>query len=89
MSDDKITSNKIDNNLTFSDSADLAGLLRANLERSEEIFKMVSVIQKYLRWQQAWSLLRLLLIFVPLILAFIYLPPIFKDVLDTYQSFLK
>ncbi|MFA5886737.1 MAG: hypothetical protein WC863_03075 [Patescibacteria group bacterium] len=89
MNDGKIMSNKIENNLTSGDQADLAKLLRANLERTEEIFKMVSAIQKYLRWQQAWSLLRLLLIFVPLILAFIYLPPIFKDVLNTYQSFLR
>lgn len=89
MNDEKIISQPAENKGPLPGPDDLARLLQANLDRSEEILKTVVDMKKYIRWQQIWSVFRLLLIFVPLIIAFIYLPPIFKDVLNTYQSFLK
>jgi hypothetical protein len=69
--------------------ADLANLLRANLKNGEETLKILAELKKYIRWQQIWSAIRLLLIVVPLVLGVIYLPPIIKDVFSVYQSFLK
>jgi len=71
-----------------SDFEKLAGLLQDNLKHSAEVFRAVQDIKRYIRWQQLWSTLRFFLIVVPLILGFIYLPPLIKDALQSYKSFL-
>jgi len=63
-------------------------LLQANLERSEEILKISQEIKKYIHWQNIWGISRLLLIVIPLIIGFIYLPPLIKEVFQSYQSLL-
>jgi hypothetical protein len=67
---------------------EIAKLLQANLERSEEILKISQEIKKYIRWQNIWGILRLFLIVIPLIIGFIYLPPLIKDVFQSYKSLL-
>lgn len=66
----------------------LTDLLQANLERSEEILKISREVKKYMRWQSIWSTIRTLLIVAPLIVGFIYLPPLIKDYIASYQSLL-
>ncbi len=67
---------------------DLTELLRANLERSEEILEISKSIKRYIRWQQFWGISRLLLIAIPLIIGFIYLPPLIREAFDSYKSVL-
>ncbi|MFA6194671.1 MAG: hypothetical protein WC719_02920 [Patescibacteria group bacterium] len=66
----------------------LEGLLQDNLKSSAEVLQAVNSIKKYIRWQQVWSTLRFFLIAVPIALGFIYLPPLIKDALQSYKTFL-
>jgi hypothetical protein len=60
-------------------------LLRANLSKNEEVLQLIRQVKSHIRWQVAWSFIRLFLIIIPIILGFIYLPPIVKDFLETYS----
>jgi len=68
---------------------ELKNLLEQNLKKNEEILKISKDIKKFMKWQQIWSTLRFLLIFVPVILGFIYLPPILKDLITNYRNLLS
>ena len=63
-------------------------LLQANLERSEEILQISKDIKRYIRWQQIWGILRFLLIVIPIIIGFIYLPPLIMEAIESYKSIL-
>lgn len=67
----------------------LEGLLQKNLESSAEVLEAVNSIKRYIRWQQVWSTLRFLLIAIPVVLGFIYLPPLLKNALQTYKQLLQ
>lgn len=71
-----------------TDLEKLEGLLQDNLKSSAEVLKAVNSIKKYIRWQQVWSTLRFFLIAIPIALGFIYLPPLIKDALQSYKTFL-
>ena len=66
----------------------LESLLQDNLESTAKILKDIRLIKKSLRWQRIWSVFRFLLIVVPIILGFIYLPPLIKETLETYRNLL-
>ena len=70
------------------ETEELKQLLEPSLEKNEEILKISKDIKKYIKWQQIWSMLRFVLIIVPIVLGFIYLPPLLRDVLDNYRSLL-
>lgn len=72
----------------LNETKSLAALLQANLERSEEILHISKDIKRYIRWQQIWGILRLLLIAIPIILGFIYLPPLIMEAIESYKSVL-
>ena len=72
--------------MTAPEGESLTTLLQKNLERSDEILKLSKEIKVFIRWQQAWGLIRLLIIVVPIILGFIYLPPLIREAMDSYQS---
>lgn len=63
-------------------------LLRANLAKNEEILELARQIKSHIRWQVAWSFIRLFLIIIPIILGFIYLPPLVKEFFDSYSFLL-
>lgn len=63
-------------------------LLRANLAKNEEILELAKQIKSHIRWQVAWSFIRLFFIIIPIILGFIYLPPLLKDFLSSYSFML-
>ncbi|MFA6534058.1 MAG: hypothetical protein WCT37_02685 [Patescibacteria group bacterium] len=67
---------------------DLKKLLAENLRKTEEIYQITQKLKNYLFWGQIISVLRLLLIVVPVILAIIYLPPFISDLLKQYQGLL-
>jgi len=67
---------------------ELKKLLKQNLELTEETHKMVKSIRNYVIGQRIWFVIKLLLIAVPIVLGFIYLPAIFKDLFSQYQSLL-
>jgi len=74
--------------LEKSDFEKLEALLQENMKSSTVMLQAIKDIKKYIRWQQIWSTLRFFLIVVPIILGFIYLPPLLKDALQQYKDLL-
>jgi len=68
--------------------ADLAKLMQDNLARSEEILTTVRQIKTYMFWQQVWAGFRFFLIAIPVVLGVIYLPPLIKDIFESYRNLL-
>lgn len=52
----------------------LKKLLQDNLEYSKSIYLLVKKIQRWLLWQRIFSVLKWLMILIPIILGIIYLP---------------
>lgn len=77
------------NKENISEIAVLKELLELNLQKNEEILKISRDIKSYIKWQNIWSVLRFVLIVVPIILGFIYLPPLLKDVFTSYKDLLR
>lgn len=71
-----------------SSSENWEELLRANLAKNEEILELTRQIKSHIRWQVAWSFIRLFIIIIPIILGFIYLPPLLKEFLGAYSLLL-
>jgi len=64
-------------------------LLRKNLVVSEDILKKTEYIKKYIRWQKIWGIINILIILIPIIIGFVYLPPFFKNYLNQIVSLSK
>ena len=67
-------------------------MLNQNLSQEEmiaEIYKATKKIEKYLLWMKVMSILKILIIVIPTILAIIYLPPLLKQTLKPYQELLN
>jgi uncharacterized BrkB/YihY/UPF0761 family membrane protein len=54
-----------------------------------KIYKNTEKTRRYIFWGKIMSLIYLLLIIIPIILAIIYLPPMLEKVLQPYQSLLN
>ncbi|PIR03169.1 MAG: hypothetical protein COV60_01760 [Candidatus Magasanikbacteria bacterium CG11_big_fil_rev_8_21_14_0_20_43_7] len=70
----------------FHDPAELAELMKKNIQWSEAIFQQNKKIARTLKWSMIGSYLRLALILIPLIIGIIYLPPLLSAVWSQYQS---
>lgn len=72
-----------------SENEEIKKLLELNLQKNEEILKISRDIKKYIKWQNMWSIFRFVFIVIPIVLGFIYLPPLLKDVFKTYSDLLN
>ncbi|MES2214283.1 MAG: hypothetical protein V4465_02785 [Patescibacteria group bacterium] len=61
-------------------------LLRRTLVLSEENNKMLKKLQGHMRWQAFWSVIKILLVVVPLILGYVFLQPYLGSALNNYQE---
>jgi hypothetical protein len=68
---------------------DLARLISDNQASLELLTKDIADIRRFILWQKRMSVLRLLLIAIPVVLGVIYLPPIISGFFDTYFPFLS
>lgn len=68
--------------------SDLKELIEKNIQLSQEVLESNKKIEGFVFWQRVFSVLKILIIFIPLILGVIYLPPLLKDVFKTYQELL-
>ncbi|MEI7497832.1 MAG: hypothetical protein WCK11_00930 [Candidatus Falkowbacteria bacterium] len=66
--------------------AQIKVLLEQNLELTKEIHEMTHKIKRYITFQKVLSFIYLLLIFVPLIVGAIYLPPLLQGILGQYSQ---
>ena len=67
---------------------DIKKLLEENLKASEEIKEIMLKTRSYLRWLRVLDLLKLLLIVIPLVAAWIYLPQFFESFSSSYGAIL-
>jgi hypothetical protein len=62
---------------------------QSDSEKLDEILKISRDIKKYMYWQNIWAIVRILVIVIPIIIGFIYLPPLLRDSFQSYSSLLK
>ncbi len=55
----------------------------------ETIQADIKKIKRYIFWQRTYSLITILFIVVPIILGFIYLPPMLQQLFGTYRDILS
>jgi hypothetical protein len=61
-------------------------LLKKNLELSNEILRLARKTNNQLMWQSVFGVLKLFIIIIPLIIGFLYLPPIIEQLLNSYKE---
>jgi len=89
---DKFASSEVSSNPSQSESSvdpNLLGLLQENLAMTREIRAMVKRVNTYVAWQKIFSWVRFLLIFIPLVIGVIYLPPLLREAYNSYLQLLK
>lgn len=86
---DKTDKNKkkdIEKNLDNNDLKQIKELLKQNLELTQEVKEMLRKIKRHMLWSKIWSILKISLIVVPIILGFIYLPPLIQKYVDKIKD---
>ncbi len=71
-----------------TDNQDLQEILAENNRLLQEVKAGNEKILSYLRWSRIWSLLRLLIIVIPIILGILYLRPYFQNAFSAYHDLL-
>lgn len=64
-------------------------LLQKNLEYSKLNHEMLLKVKRYILIQQIFSILKIVIIVIPLVLAMVYALPLLKESLLTYQNVLS
>lgn len=77
MSENVLSDNKDD---------ELKNLIKKNIKLSEDIHEIAVYVKKYIFWSKIFSIFKLFIIIIPLILSIIYLPPLLRQVLDQYEK---
>ena len=72
---------------------ELQKLLKQNLEISKDLYEMTKKIKRWVTMQRVWSIVKILIILIPIVLGAIYLPPLisqwFEPVKDLYGNVLN
>ena len=69
--------------------SDIRELLQENLRVSEEILEKTKYIKHYLKWQQIFGWVKILIIVVPLVWGLFYLPSLVQQYMGSYDSTLN
>lgn len=64
-------------------------LLQRNIALSEKVAEDLVHVRKYIKWQNIWGTVRLLIVVIPIVIGFIYLPPLIKEYLNSYIQLLN
>jgi len=75
-------------NISTSQDAELLELLKKNLALTEEIAHATKGLHGWLVWQRVWSIIKIIIIVIPLAIGIIYLPPLLKTLVSQYQELL-
>ena len=68
---------------------ELRKLLQENLEISKELQEMTKKINRWVVWQRFWSVLKILIIVIPIVIGVLYLPPLVHKMVEPYQQLLN
>src|SRR3989338_2916294 len=86
----KVDENKLPEKIESGESGDtLKELVEKNIKWSQVIYEQNRKIKRRLTLMVVGSYLRLLMILVPLILAFIYLPPLIRGLFEQYAGIIN
>ncbi len=72
-----------------NNESELKALIQKNIALSEEIAENLSHVRRFIKWQNIWATVRLLVIVIPLVIGFFYLPPLIREYLGNYSSLLN
>lgn len=72
-----------------NENQEIKELLEKNLALSEKTVEDLARVRNFIKWQNIWSTVRLLIIVIPIALGFIYLPPLIKEFLSNYFQILN
>jgi len=66
--------------------SELKELLEENLRYARDTYRTTERIKRYIFWGQVFSLLKVIIVVVPLVLGFLYIQPYLRQVLTVYGS---
>lgn len=69
-----------------SQKVDIALLIEQNIALTEEIYQLTKKVHNSIVLSRIVAIIQLILFIAPLVMAFIYLPPMFKEFLEEYRS---
>tara|TARA_Y100000310_G_C20246855_1_gene607222 strand:+ start:100 stop:402 length:303 start_codon:yes stop_codon:yes gene_type:complete len=67
-------------------TSDLKHLIEENVKLSKAILRSTEKTRKHLRWIKIMSIVRILLIVVPLVIAILYVPPFLSKLNDIFGN---
>lgn len=70
-------------------SEETQNLLRQNLEYTKACFQTLKKVERYLLWQKVLGVCKILLIIIPIVIAFIYLPSFLEKAFKPYLELLR
>jgi uncharacterized membrane protein YukC len=71
-----------------NDVDDIKIMLKEAIEVSKKNQKDIKYIKRFTIWSQFWGVFKFLIILIPIIIGFIYLPSFMKDWISSYQEIL-
>lgn len=69
-----------------SEYSELKGLLLETKKAAEDARNYSKSVKNYVRWLRVTGIIRVILIAIPIVLAFIYLPPFFSQFGNLYKD---
>jgi len=71
-----------------SPEQEMLALMRENAELTREIYNITKKTNRYILFAQIFTIVKVILIVGPIVIAIIYLPPLLREALGTYQNVL-
>jgi hypothetical protein len=68
---------------------DIKKLIDQNIALTTEVLQQLEKVNRYIFWQRVTSVIYLILIITPIILAAFYLPPLLGDMFEQYRDILE
>lgn len=79
----------LDNNFSQADEIQqMKQLLENNTNTIKGMEASLKKINNYMKWQYIFAIFKIIVIVIPLILGFIFLPPLLKNIVAPYQELL-
>ncbi len=72
-----------------SSQKEITDLLKKNIALTEEILRLTKDNHKVLWWQSLFGYIKIFMIVIPLILGFIYLPPLYEKMIKFYEQIIN
>lgn len=75
-------------NFDTNSSEEVRKLLQENLSYAKATYEAAEKTRRYILWGQVFGFIKLILVIVPIVIAYLFLQPYFKTAISTYQDLL-